>query len=531
MNIHSSQFKSGPLLLVLVFLAGCSAARQQDAQTELAVRPQTEAGRAAGNTSEHAETSISSSALVKARKTAGPGIAASDGGLEDGASIQSNRPPKMLGTGFSLFNLLIKEPILRPVSSTKRLIALTIGTAGRVLNPSVLPGSPVDPLPEISTGEGMNLAAWEAELDRVTKTKQSRGRIEYLIGGNAFFGALEGSIESAKSSIDIRTYIFDNDDYAVQFSDRLKKLSNDVEIRVLLDGIGTLAAAGASSDSLPEGYRGPNSIKRYLRKNSEISVRIQPNPWLTGDHTKAITVDDKTAYVGGMNIGREYRYDWHDMMMKIEGPVVQELTRDFDKAWAKSGFFRELGSLAHNSKPIGTADEGQGYPLRILRTKVDDFDILKAQIGAIRNAKKYIYIENAYFADNRILRELVKARRRGVDVRVIMPLDNDNGLLRASNVVTANVMFENGIRVFFYPGMSHIKAAVYDGWACLGSANFDNLSLRVNQELNIATSHKPAVDRLLEELFEADFAKSREMTERLEEGSFDRLAEVIANHL
>lgn len=118
-----------------------------------------------------------------------------------------------------------------------------------------------------------------------------------------------------------------------------------------------------------------------------------------------------------------------------------------------------------------------------------------------------------------------------MDVRVILPMDNDNKLLMASNVVTANVLFKNGIRVYFYPGMSHIKAAIYDGWACLGSANFDYLSLRVNKELNIATSHAPMVDALREQLFEVDFAKSEEMTAPLKERTMDRIAQMIANQL
>ena len=64
---------------------------------------------------------------------------------------------------------------------------------------------------------------------------------------------------------------------------------------------------------------------------------------------------------------------------------------------------------------------------------------------------------------------LARARRRGVDVRVIMPLVGNHGPVNRSNVLAVNAMLEHGIRVYLYPGMSHIKAAVFDGWACLGS--------------------------------------------------------------
>ena len=91
-------------------------------------------------------------------------------------------------------------------------------------------------------------------------------------------------------------------------------------------------------------------------------------------------------------------------------------------------------------------------------------------------------------------------------------------------------MLENDIRVFLYPGMSHIKAAVFDGWACLGSANLDNLSLRVNKELNVATSHKPAVDELLTGLFEADFERAVELKEPFPERWSDHLLEIFVDY-
>jgi cardiolipin synthase len=125
----------------------------------------------------------------------------------------------------------------------------------------------------------------------------------------------------------------------------------------------------------------------------------------------------------------------------------------------------------------------------------------------------------------------VKARRRGVDVRVILPYHGNHEVMNASNVHTANIMFRNGIRVFFYPKMSHIKAAVYDGWFCAGSANFDRLSFRENVEMNVATSHAPLVDTILEQLFDADFNRSVEMKEALQSGVKELIAEFLAEQL
>ena len=127
--------------------------------------------------------------------------------------------------------------------------------------------------------------------------------------------------------------------------------------------------------------------------------------------------------------------------------------------------------------------------------------------------------------------ELVKARRRGVDVRVIMPYRSDSGLISRSNVLVVNAMLKNGIRVYIYPGMTHLKAAIYDGWACLGSANMDNLSLRTNREMNLATSHPSAVDALHAQVFRVDMEKSVELTAPLPSNWSDYLAELLADSL
>ena len=123
------------------------------------------------------------------------------------------------------------------------------------------------------------------------------------------------------------------------------------------------------------------------------------------------------------------------------------------------------------------------------------------------------------------------ARRRGVDVRVIIPYASDSGIIDRSNVTAINAMLENGIRVYIYPGESHIKGAVYDGWICLGSANFDELSLRMNKEMNIATSSPVAVQGFLDEVMVPDFEKSVELKQPLPEKWSDFLMEMIADQL
>jgi phosphatidylserine/phosphatidylglycerophosphate/cardiolipin synthase-like enzyme len=92
-------------------------------------------------------------------------------------------------------------------------------------------------------------------------------------------------------------------------------------------------------------------------------------------------------------------------------------------------------------------------------------------------------------------------------------------------------MLRHGIRVYLYPGMTHVKAAVYDGWACLGSANLEKMSLRISQELDIAFSDPATVAELNRQLFTADFQRSRELTEPLTLNWLDPVIKAFANEL
>ncbi len=329
----------------------------------------------------------------------------------------------------------------------------------------------------------------------------------------------------------MRTYIFDNDDYAVAVADNLKERSADIQVRVMLDGIGTMLAMQADPDTLPANHRGPLSIRMYLERDSNVKVRNTTNPYFTGDHTKTTIIDKKIAFVGGMNIGREYRYDWHDMMMEVSGPVVDTLQHESDKAWARGSIFGDFANFVQFVKGKKEHADKDGYPVRILQTRNFDSDIHKAQIAAIQSAQSYIIIENAYFSDDRTIYELAKARRRGVDVHVIIPSQGNHGALNASNKVTVNKLLEHGIRVHEFPGMSHIKAAIYDGWASVGSANFDKFSLKVNKELNLATSDPETINALLDQVFIPDIMASREINQPFETTFATQLAEIMVDEL
>jgi len=422
--------------------------------------------------------------------------------------------------------------LTRPFSSTFRLFSITKEVAYDVINPNKIRIIENSPVPPINEGDGMDLTQWDEELDKIVGRKALKGNVDFLVGGDEFFPRLIDAFIGAKETIDVRIFIFDNDDYAVKIADILKKRSNEgIKVRVLLDGMGVIMGEGKISDDLPAGFIPPDSMIKYLTKDSKVEVRVRPSTWFKADHIKTIIIDNHFGFTGGMNIGREYRYEWHDMMMRIKGPIVSKITKEFHLAWEHSGRLGDMGYLKAVIFDKMEKIEEQGYPVRLLYTRLNHPEIFKAQIAAIRAAKKYIYITNAYFSDNSILYEIIKARRRGVDVRVILPIDGNHEIMNKSNRVTANTMFKNGIRVFFYPGMSHVKAAIYDGWVCTGTANFDRLSFRDNLELNLAISDVQAAQQYLDRLFIPDFEKSREMTELIEVGLREHFASFLAERL
>jgi cardiolipin synthase len=429
-----------------------------------------------------------------------------------------------------------ENPVTRPVSNASALVSYAFKSTGgalrRVAIGTVQMPALTAEIPEIEFSEPMDLGAFEEKLDRVTGTRRDTGRIKFLVDGDEYFCRLTAAIEQATESIDIRTYIFDNDDYAVELANTLKKRAEDLRVRIMIDSLGNMMALQADSETMPDDHKAPLSMSVYLENQSDIRVRSIANPWIiTSDHTKTTIIDKKLAFVGGMNIGREYRHDWHDLMMEISGPVVDQLQFESDKAWSRAGALGDLANFTTFLRGKRARADKDGYPIRVLQTKNFDSDIHKAQIAAIQSAQSYILIESPYFSDDRTIYELAKARRRGVDVRIIIPAKGNHGALNASNEVTINTLLKHGIRVYKYPGMSHVKAAIFDGWASIGSANFDKLSLKVNKELNLATSDPDTIRALMEQVFIPDMMESSEIHAPTEVTFANLMAEMVVDEL
>ncbi len=435
---------------------------------------------------------------------------------------------KMLGSLTVESHLL---GVLRnPVSALGRLANVALHAADRAV-PPLLPTFPGPP-PAVANHPPMDLGRLERALNRLTGTRQTRGTARLLIDGGQFFPVLDEALEAAQTNIHVQVSIFDTDDVAVDLADLLRRRSQEVDVRVLLDRMSSLAAAASPPASpMRDGFREPASIRSYLERGSAVKVRSYLNPWLSADHSKVWLVDDAVAFVGGMNVGREYRYEWHDLMVELRGPVVDQLAGDFRLAWAHAGPAGDLGyatrALLTPPRPTGAPPPPEAIALRVLKTQTLDHQIRAALFTAVGRAANHVFIENPYLTDRTVVKALIAARRRGVDVRVIIPNRNNMLGVESHNFVTANALLRNGVRVFIHPGMTHVKAALVDGWVLLGSANFNNFSLRLNQEVNVATSDPGFAAEVRTRLFEADFARAHELLAPIPVGWTDRLAERV----
>jgi cardiolipin synthase len=420
-----------------------------------------------------------------------------------------------------LISLSVRSGVLgtlrNPVTTVTNGTANVLDAARALLHGAFVP-LPFGPPPLVIDSPPMDMEQWEERLDRTTGEPRVPASVNLRINGEEFFPELIQAIQDARESIDIMLYIFDTDDYAIRIADLLKQRSKEVRIRVMIDEVASLQSSlmDPQSPQIP-GHRAPSSIVDYLRSGTSIQVRPMAMPALVATHTKMIIVDGGKAWLGGMNIGREYRCDWHDMMIEVTGPLVGWMQRSFARTWAQNGWTGDLGEFLarfHTSRKAsaGIPVPAGAIPVRPLQGSAIHSDIKDSQIAALRHAKQSIWIQNAYLSDSRFISELIQARYRGVDVRVILPQDNDSPLMKASARALVPQLVRHGVRVWLIPEMSHVKAAIYDGWACVGSANFDRLSLRVNREFNIGYSDPAAVGTLRRDLFLKDMARGKEVT-------------------
>jgi len=432
--------------------------------------------------------------------------------------------------GETAIRATVVTTLRQPLTSTQTVMASCWHRTRGVLVGKLPVSLSLNPKPEAAPGS----VAFDRFLDRQGLPAREWGQVKCLVDGPEFFGEFDRQLAAAQKSVDIQVYIFDNDDIGVRYARKLAEKSYRVPVSVMFDDLGSnTAMMSAPRTPARPSFTPPNDMKQFLQQGSRVEVRRTLNPVLVADHTKLLIFDDKTAILCGMNIGREYYSEWHDMMISVKGPVVGSLKEEFQSAWSKAGPWGDF-SVFRPEQKIHRPKRSKGdVPVRILRTDAAGgrAEVLKASMAAIHGSRKRVWIETPYFSSDQMVRAAQAAARRGVDVRVIFPEKNDSNLMEDSNLATARELILAGVKVYHYPGMTHLKAMICDDWAMVGSANLDILSMRLNRELNLAYSDRSSVGKLQDSVFLPDFKKSRRIKLKDTRSPTSRITELLADQL
>jgi cardiolipin synthase len=393
--------------------------------------------------------------------------------------------------------------------------------AGLVRKRLLLPLLP-DPPPLDPTRPTLDPGALEHELKKRDGDDLRPTGVQLHIPGDEALGALCRVIAQARWRIDVLMYLWDADPLGEQVAAWVAaRAAAGVRVRVLVDGGGNLLQGLPDEASTAE----VNRVVCWLSRQPNVEVLRGRNGCLRFDHRKLVVVDGHRAWSGGRNFTRSAFVEAHDLSYTLAGPLAAEMAETFEASWRDQG-----GSGAG---PLPAAPAPAPAPnawARLVHTGPGERELARALYLAVDRACHHVYVENPYFGDSVLLVKLALARQRGADVRVVLTVSSGNEVLDRSNRVTANRLLRAGVRVYLYPGRTHVKATAVDGlWAYLGTGNFDSLSLRHNRELGLAVGAGPLLAALEEGLFLPDFRPGCELTEPLAVSPLDYGCEVLAS--
>ena len=337
--------------------------------------------------------------------------------------------------------------------------------------------------------------------------------IEPLVNGDTAFPAMLAAIESAKKSISLCTYIFDNDASGQKFVAALARaVARSVAVRVLIDAAGTR-------------YSWP-PITHKLHHAKIPFAKFLPSslltPWRVAtinlrNHRKSLIVDGIIAFAGGMNIRHgnvladQPRSPVQDLHFQVVGPVVAQLQEAFANDWAfTTGEVLDGGLWFPELKASGNV---------IARAIPDgpDTDFDKARwtlLAALGEAQSSVKILTPYLLpDNAIITALNLASLRGVRVDIILPAKNNLPFVHWASRAMWWQLLERGCHIWLTPPpFDHSKLMIVDGhWVLLGSANWDARSLRLNFEMNVECYGR-AFGAEMEKIIAGKIVGAREVT-------------------
>ncbi len=232
-------------------------------------------------------------------------------------------------------------------------------------------------------------------------------------------------------------------------------------------------------------------------------------------HGKLIIVDDQVAFVGSRNITAVHseRYNgataWRDVSVELRGSPLADLVVAFENTWMSN--IEKLSSRLSGA-PRRKASSAESVRLNIsLRERSRNYSAL---CKSIRAAKSRVWLTSGYFLPKRsLIRSLRIAKRRGVDVRVLLPSHSDVIIIPWVAVAFYRVLLSAGIPVYEYrPAVLHAKTVLIDDYAIVGSSNLNQRSLRHDLEIDVILRHPESLATLTER-FHADLAQSNAITE------------------
>lgn len=312
---------------------------------------------------------------------------------------------------------------------------------------------------------------------------------ELLENGEEFFPAVFEAIAAAQRSVVIETFIIFDDEVG----------------RGLQEAVVDAARRGVQVDITVDGYGTADLPDSYIQSLTEAGVRLHlfdPQPKRLGFrtnlfrrlHRKIVLVDGELAFVGGINFGADHLIRTgpqakQDYAVAIRGPVVADIEADALKLLSASNLGRSIWRrLKWRRRPKQEAPGGivAAWVARDNDEHTDDIEHHYRFV--IRAAQKQVTIANAYFFPGyKLLRDLRRAAKRGVDVRLILQGEPDMPWVRSAATLLYDYLLSGGVKIYEYCERPfHGKVATVDGqWATVGSSNLDPLSLALNLEGNV----------------------------------------------
>jgi cardiolipin synthase len=340
---------------------------------------------------------------------------------------------------------------------------------------------------------------------------QTGNKIELLQNGDECFPAMLEAIRSAKKTLNFAAYIVKSDAVGHQFRDALcERARAGIEVRVLLDGIGSGWGLNNSDVRMMTdagckfAYYHPVQSWRMDRTNRR-------------SHRRILVVDGRIGFTGGAAFSDRWgghaqdQNHWRDTHARLEGPVVANLQSAFQSHWVKT--FGE--ALAGGGQFAALSPAGDLKAQIVESRSFSSAPIPLVQAVTFASAEKRIWITNPYCtpSDDQV-DLLVKAVKRGVDVRFLLPgPHNDQPLTESAGRTAYGRLLEGGVKIFEYqPTMIHSKTMVADGlFSMVGSSNLDPRSSEINEEIDLVV-YDEKFAREMETVFEKDLKQSREYT-------------------